>query len=126
RPRGPVRAIVAFRSTVSVSREDPMGREPENAERTQEVDKKSRKASADEMEKDPEQKGAGGSAKSGGQSGSTSTGGTGSARGTAGTGGTGSTSSSGNIGRGGNPVGAPGGSRTSETQGDERQRMGNK
>jgi hypothetical protein len=103
-----------------------MKREPENDERTPEVDKKNRKASGDEMETNPEQKDAGGSGKSGGQSGSTSTGGTGSARGTAGTGGTGSTSSSGNIGRGGNPVGAPGGSRPSETQGDERQRMGNK
>ncbi|MFI5250563.1 MAG: hypothetical protein ACHQTF_11365 [Gemmatimonadales bacterium] len=75
-----------------------MEREPENEERTPEVDSKDRKGSGDARDATPEQMGASGA-------------------------GSGKSSGRGGGSRSGNDAG---GSRPSDAQGDERQQMGNK
>ncbi len=101
-----------------------MKREPENDERIQEVDSESRKKSGDQQDATPEQLGASGT---GGSSKTSGTGGSGTGGRTGHTGSTGSTGSTGGSGGGNRDTGSSGaGARPSETQGDERQRMGNK
>lgn len=92
-----------------------MEREPENDERIQDADWEPRKKSGDQEDATPEQLGASG------------TGGSSKTSGAGASGTSGRTGSPGGTGTGNRDTRSPGtGPRPSETQGDERQRMGNK